>query len=102
MVVHHDCQRLTQDDGCPHDDVATPSSVLLFHEFRNERERNLRHHAHEGPDLERLERYAHQVLVEEGTDEEHEHRRRNSRIAHLHDRDVQVTDAPSGTGDLGF
>lgn len=97
MVVHHDCQRLTKYNGRPDYDVAAPGSVLLFHKLRKERERYLRHHTHEGPYLERLQRDAHQVLVEEGTDEEHEHRSGNPRIAHLHDRDVQVTDTPSAT-----
>lgn len=94
VVVHHDRQRLTQDDRGPDDGVAEPGAVVPLHKLGHERERNLRHHAHKGPDLEGLERDRHEVLVEEGTEEEDRNGGRLLRAAKVDHRKVEVADAP--------
>lgn len=52
---------------------------------------NLGHHAKERPDLEGAQRNADQVLMEEGTGEEHHHAGCILAVAERHHRQVQVS-----------
>lgn len=98
MVVHHDCQRLAQNNRSPDHQITPPRTVVLLHELGNVAQRNLGHHPHKRPDLERLQRHTDQILVEEGAQEEDGEAGRELSIAHAHDGNVQVTDAPPMNG----
>lgn len=68
---------------------------MFFHEFGNEGERQLTHHAHESPYFKRFQRHTDQVLVKEGTDKEDNHGSGGFGVAEFRYWDVQVTNAPS-------
>lgn len=49
VIVHHNCKRLTEDNGAPYDNVTPTRAVILLYESRKVRQRNLRHHSSECP-----------------------------------------------------
>lgn len=98
VVIHHNGQRLAKYNRRPHDQIAPPRSVVLLHELGDVGERDLGHHAHERPDLERLQGHTDQVLVEEGAQEEDGDAGRELAVAHAHDGDVQVAHTPAMHG----
>jgi hypothetical protein len=122
MVVHHDAEGLPQNEGRPHDDVPPPRSLpVLPHDEATERgQRQLGHHPRKRPHLQHINNQNHQlycqgakvpgrncvylirpewdgheVLVEEGGDEEGHSGRHQLGVRPLNDGNVEVTDGPT-------
>lgn len=67
---------------------------MSLHELGHVREWDLRHHAHKGPDLEGFKGNRYEVLVEEGTEEEHGDGGHGPGIAEVDHGNVEMSDAP--------
>lgn len=59
MIVHHYSERLAQNYGAPHDNVAPAGAELDFGEARDDGQGRLSHHSQESPHPEHLKRDAH-------------------------------------------
>lgn len=59
VVVHHDGERLAQDERAPHHHVAVARPEAQLSEARDDSQRRLHHHAEERPYPEHLEGHAH-------------------------------------------
>lgn len=59
VVVHHDGERLPDDERGPHHDVAIARAQPQLRHPRDHRQRRLRHHAEERPYAEHAEGDAH-------------------------------------------
>lgn len=98
MVVHHDGQRLAEDQRAPDHEVAPARAELGLRRLREHRERELAHHTEERPDAEHLEWDAHQILMEQRRDYKHAQSRHSLTITSLCDRYVHVSDGPQVHG----
>lgn len=115
MVVHHNCQRLTQYYRRPYDNVTPTWTETRLHKPWQIREWQLSHHSHERPNFECFQRNAylfdseglvyranwiiglystHQIFVEECTDEEDNYRCGSFVVAHFNNGNVKMTNAP--------
>jgi len=88
VIINHYTQRLPHNNRRPNDDIPPAWPEIPLHELGDVAQRNLGHHPHERPNFERLQRNAHQILMEKGGHEENRDSTYGSVVAHADNGDV--------------
>lgn len=95
VIIHHYTKWLPDDETRPYDDVAPSGAAVSFRHLAQHRQWYLSHHTHKRPYLERLQRHADEILVEESANKEDSHRRHIFTIPHLHYWNIQMPHSPA-------